>query len=133
MTRPRASTRAATGTSQCGGTTGGVSALLDELLDIDKPAWREQAACRGVDPSIFFPPGDSERVKSSVYDRARAVCAACPVRLACLKEHLDEDHGCWGGTSPRERRDLRRQRSVQLSTRTFAHVGDCDIAVRIGA
>lgn len=88
--------------------------LLDELLDIEVPAWRKRAACRGVDPSIFFPVGDGERLDSSGYAKARSICASCPVRLQCLKEHADEQFGFWGGRSPRERVDLRRQREVQF-------------------
>lgn len=111
--------------------------MLSELLDIDVPAWRQRAACRGVDPAIFFPPGDPVRVVSSVYDRARAVCSACPVQLVCLKEHLDELHGFWGNASPKERVDLRRQRSVWFNARrqamTLPHETPCDFSVRSGA
>ncbi|MDP9019779.1 MAG: WhiB family transcriptional regulator [Actinomycetota bacterium] len=132
------STRAVTGTA-----TGrrvelvGVGVMLSELLDIDVPAWRKQAACRGVDPSLFFPPGDGVHVVSSVYDRARAVCSPCPVQLVCLKEHLDERDGFWGNTSPKERVELRRQRTVWFNARRQAmalpRVEDCDSSVRSGA
>lgn len=112
--------------------------VLAELLDVEDATWRRQAACRGVDPSIFFPPDDGGRVRSSVYAKARSICASCPVRLACLKEHADELHGCWGGTSPKERQDLRHQRELQLraskkAARTLPHVVGCDNAVRSGA
>lgn len=44
---------------------------------------------------------------------ARLICATCPIRLACLAHALEraewEDHGVWGGTTPRQRRQLRRR------------------------
>ena len=68
--------------------------------------WRRQAACRGVDPELFF----LERGESST--PARATCAGCPVRAECLAHALaaEERLGIWGGTTPRERQRIRRQR-----------------------
>lgn len=69
--------------------------------------WKQHAACAGVDPEIFYPEhGGSSRP-------ARAICATCPVREPCLRYALFNDSdafsfGVWGGTSPRERRELRR-------------------------
>jgi hypothetical protein len=63
--------------------------------------WREQAACRGADTSMFFP----ERGEDA--EAAKAVCSTCPVREECLAEHLFEPLGIWGGHSERERRVLR--------------------------
>lgn len=42
-------------------------------------------------------------------EQARAICAGCPVREACLAAGIAEDHGIWGGLTPRERRVLRRE------------------------
>ena len=65
--------------------------------------WRELAACRGIDLGVFFP----ERGESA--ERARRVCAACPVRQPCLDYAITNriSHGIWGGLSERERRALR--------------------------
>ena len=43
---------------------------------------------------------------------AKAVCAACPVREACLEHALGfrEKEGVWGGATERERRRIIRQR-----------------------
>jgi WhiB family redox-sensing transcriptional regulator len=40
---------------------------------------------------------------------AKAVCAACPVRIDCLGYALEtgQDAGVWGGTSEKERREIR--------------------------
>ena len=66
--------------------------------------WRERAACRTLDPEIFFPSGstrDVERQKRA----AKAVCAPCPVVASCLAEALrfDSVDGVWGGMTAYER------------------------------
>lgn len=63
------------------------------------------AVCAQVDPELFFPEGGSAK-------DAKSLCAVCPVRIRCLQYALDhnEIYGVYGGTSPRERRALRRQR-----------------------
>ena len=68
--------------------------------------WRQRGACHGLDPAIFFP--DSEDSASP----AKEICAACPVRVACLEHALAsrEKDGVWGGTTDKERRRIIRQR-----------------------
>ncbi|PZS22416.1 MAG: WhiB family transcriptional regulator [Acidimicrobiales bacterium] len=70
------------------------------------PSWRQRAACRGLDPDIFYPVTDEEA------DEAKAICAECPVRQPCLEHALAnrEHDGVWGGATERERRRLVRQR-----------------------
>lgn len=69
-------------------------------------SWRHRAACRGVDPDVFYPVSDEEA------EAAKAVCAACPVRQPCLEYALAnrERDGVWGGATERERRRMIRQR-----------------------
>ena len=71
--------------------------------------WQTHARCTEVDPEIFFP----ERGGSS--KAARAVCGECKVRAQCLEYALNnkEQFGIWGGTSERERRRLRKERTVR--------------------
>lgn len=66
--------------------------------------WRDLAACRGVDPDLFFP----ERGEST--EPAKAVCAVCPVRVKCLAAHIGESVGVFGGLSARQRKSLRSER-----------------------
>lgn len=63
------------------------------------------AACATADPDVFYP-GQNEPKKVAA---ARAVCAGCPVREACLSWSLEhhEIHGIWAGLAPHERRLLR--------------------------
>jgi len=69
-------------------------------------SWRQSAACRGVDPDIFYPTSEEEA------DEAKWVCAQCNVRQACLEHALAirERDGVWGGATEKERRRILRQR-----------------------
>lgn len=55
--------------------------------------WRNLAACRGKDRSMFFPgPGQSHLVRA-----AKAVCAGCPVKQECFAYAVSvEAVGVWG-------------------------------------
>lgn len=68
--------------------------------------WRTDAACKGLDPELFFPRrGDDS-------DAPKAVCESCPVRIPCLEHALaaPEFFGVHGGESERGRRRLRKER-----------------------
>lgn len=68
--------------------------------------WRELGACRGLEPSIFFPEEEDDAID------AKEVCEGCGVRVACLEHALTirEKQGVWGGATERERRRIIRQR-----------------------
>lgn len=55
---------------------------------------------------MFFPVSDEDA------GPAKAICAQCPVREACLEYALAtrERDGVWGGATERERRRMIRQR-----------------------
>jgi WhiB family redox-sensing transcriptional regulator len=68
-------------------------------------SWRESAACKGLDPAIFFPPEEKDEAL------AKAICATCPVRSECLEWAMaTNQEGIWGGTNETERRRLKRRR-----------------------
>jgi len=83
-----------------------VLALSDLMFEPDED-WRYSAACAGTDDSLFFPSGDEDPQAGA----AKAVCAACPVREACLQYALstNQTEGIWGGMTGAERRRLRRR------------------------
>lgn len=75
-------------------------------MDTGDPApWQDFAACAQTDPEAFFP-ADGKRATA-----ARMVCAGCFVRQECLDYAVADASldGVWGGTTPLERRALRRQ------------------------
>lgn len=76
--------------------------------------WPAHAACRGMDPDRLF-------VQGAAQNRAKSVCASCPVRAECLADALDNaiEFGIWGGMTERERRALLRRRSDVISWRSL--------------
>lgn len=88
------------------------SAALIALLT-ESREWMLDGLCngkatRGDDP--WFPEADKRAQTAS----AQRICAQCPVEQECLRFALDspEPHGVWGGTSPRQRRALRRREAA---------------------
>ena len=69
----------------------------------------DDAACRGLDPELFYAEGGAAVAK------AKSVCAQCPLRPKCLEGAIArEEFGVWGGTTARERAAIRRERGVRL-------------------
>lgn len=73
--------------------------------------WVSYAACGPADASLYFPR------KGGSSAQAKRVCAGCPVRAECLDYALvtNQRYGVWGGTSERERRALRKERSERMA------------------
>ncbi|GAA2520151.1 WhiB family transcriptional regulator [Pilimelia columellifera] len=68
--------------------------------------WQRHSACRGRDSARFFhPEGERGAARRRREDRAKAICAACPVRRRCLEHALQvrEPYGIWGGLGEGER------------------------------
>ncbi|WP_308075104.1 WhiB family transcriptional regulator [Actinokineospora sp. PR83] len=93
------------GQAQLSGVMEPWAGLGDQLgVHVDRSFDRRQGLCaRGVDPDLMFP---AARRDSSIL-RARALCAACPVRVACLAAGQDEAFGIWGGETEWERQERR--------------------------
>ncbi len=77
----------------------------------DPTAWRDKAACLGEMAAAFYPPLHAEKraTRAAREHRAKAICAACPVRQQCLEQALErgERYGIWGGLTDTERSRLR--------------------------
>ena len=82
-------------------------------------AWRDDAACRGMDTTMFFPGrGDMTSVAA-----AKAVCSSCPVCDECATESIlnaDAD-GIFGWLTPRERTHIRVRLGVEMRRPESAH------------
>lgn len=62
--------------------------------------WRQEAACRDMNPNLFFP---SEKANRQI-KAAKAICRGCFCRTQCLEYALETDsEGIWGGTTYDER------------------------------
>lgn len=78
--------------------------------------WRAWAACRDVDPALFFPTQETKTVdKDGVVvvtedepayppPEVKEICDRCPVRDRCLERFMDEDTGIFGGMTGYQRR-----------------------------
>ena len=70
--------------------------------------WKTKAACAGISFPLFFP---NPETPLSQVEKAKAVCASCPVAEECLEYALETNQvsGIWGGTTEDERKSLRRK------------------------
>ena len=85
--------------------------------------WRHSASCRGHDPELFFPVGNSGPALAQIAE-AKEVCHRCPVAAQCLAWALDsgQDYGVWGGMSEQERRALKRRKARDARKPKTTHV-----------
>lgn len=70
----------------------------------DPRDWQDGALCAQTDPELWFPGVGEPAIP------AKRICAVCPVREACLDYALAAGpriYGIWGGTTEKERRQLR--------------------------
>jgi len=76
--------------------------------------WTPLALCRTSDPDALFVTGAAQR------DAAK-ICQACPVRLECLADALDNqvEYGVWGGMTERQRRALLKKSPTVSSWRAL--------------
>jgi WhiB family transcriptional regulator, redox-sensing transcriptional regulator len=79
---------------------------IDDLFG--RPDWQRYGACRGEDIESFIPN------RGGTFSTARDLCRECSVRLECLDFAMADDEivGMWGGTTERERREMRAGRGA---------------------
>lgn len=104
----------------------------------DSVSWRRRAACIGEDPELFFPVSSSGPALAQIA-AAKAVCARCSVRDACLRYAVTtgQAYGIWGGLTEDERRVLHHRylcrhgrRAVHSLLATLAWISPGRHAVR---
>lgn len=85
--------------------------------------WAQRAACRTEQPDELF-------VRGAEQNKAKQVCAGCPVRTECLAEALDNqiEWGVWGGMTERERRALLRRQPHASWRKVLETARDREIA-----
>lgn len=82
-------------------------------------AWRDEAACLGADPDLFFPITVTGPLHEASVRAARGICESCGVLQDCLQFALAEgiDDGIWAATTPEERRRMPASRRSFLLER----------------
>jgi WhiB family transcriptional regulator, redox-sensing transcriptional regulator len=91
-------------------------------------SWMAVGLCREHSPKVFFPT-DGVGV-----EKARKICATCPVKEPCLEYAVDNriEHGVWGGMSERGRRRLARSRKLVSATAGGGRVGQARSSLALG-
>lgn len=92
--------------------------------------WK-RAACRFVDPELFFPIGTSGPALIQI-ENAKAVCHVCPIEVACLDDALSQgrEFGIWGGRTEGERQAILRRRPINEGNTGEAHRAGTELARR---
>lgn len=81
--------------------------------------WRDRAACRDSETDYWFPPDVTTKGMEPGREQreaaAKAICARCPVRDACLASALAnrEPVGVWGAKTEAEREGILRARCAR--------------------
>lgn len=66
--------------------------------------WRPLAACAGRSELFFGKPSERPEARARREQRAKALCAECPVVLQCREAaHTRAEYGLWGGQSEEDR------------------------------
>lgn len=89
--------------------------------DEPRPDWRDHAACLDKDPENWFPVSELESgIALAHIESVKAICSGCPVIDSCLLWALNtqQQFGIWGGTTPKERANLKR--SINRKSRSEA-------------
>lgn len=93
--------------------------------------WRDLAACRDVDPELFFPTAPAGAALAVAERRALAVCAVCPVLAGCRTWAVAEQpHGVAGGLTERARAALRWSRTPVTAVSTGRQVRRSEASAR---
>jgi len=83
-------------------------ALMTALNDALETAG--EVPCQSA-PDLFFA-DTTDGAARAFHGHAKTMCGTCPVRGLCLEYAVEarEEYGVWGGTSPMDRRLIRRNR-----------------------
>jgi len=70
-------------------------------------------------PEAFFPEDfysrggrDKDGTVAMMEATAREICLRCPIMALCLEAGMYEDYGIYGGTTPKQREKIKRERQI---------------------
>lgn len=98
------------------------------LIQIDVPAWYKDAPCAEVGGNVWFPESralEDGEVRMSAKP-AMEMCAKCRFKDVC-RELAVTDHinwGIWGGTTPKQRVAIRRERGIAEREESILDLGE---------
>lgn len=81
---------------------------MSALSEENDESWRADAACKGVDPLLFFGPRvdgtRSEPGRPARVMKAKMICKSCPVLVECREWAIGNlEYGIAGGMTEKER------------------------------
>lgn len=78
------------------------------------PVWQKAAACRREAAALFVGHLRDDGSYSDPSPKAKRLCAGCEVRAQCLETALADPglKGVWGGTTDKQRSELRTRRKA---------------------
>lgn len=85
-------------------------------MQFRRQTWMDKSACKGASIDIFVPElADNRNIKA-----AKQFCQYCPVRPQCFAYALANPElvGIWGGTTYRQRQELRKRKRILTRTIT---------------
>jgi WhiB family redox-sensing transcriptional regulator len=93
--------------------TGKKGSLKSMDLYLGSAPFNGSQLCKSEDPELFFPEDYNHRLS---VNKAKAVCQSCPLTTACLEYAMSDSSldGVWGGTTPQDRKNLRRRKRALL-------------------
>lgn len=77
------------------------------------PNFRGDEPCRSTDPDAFFAEGHFPNLNIQL----KRICSSCEMLDPCREYAIRfEDIGFWGGLGPGERRRIRREQGIKISS-----------------
>lgn len=81
------------------------------MIDLSR-RWTARAGCAGLPLEFFFAGEDAIKGET---ERGKEICAACPVYKECRRDTMGEPYGIWAGTDIKQRQDILRLRSYNVT------------------
>lgn len=89
------------------------------IVDLQR-RWLARAKCAGMGTDHFFTDHSPQAVTSptpklqAAWDKAKEICADCPVWKECARDCLGEQEGVWGGLDPAQRHKIRHGHGIKV-------------------
>lgn len=90
------------------------------IVDLERRWLNDDMPCLRRNPEMFFFSNGKETLAhpsskvQAEWNRAKEVCATCPVLEKCARDNLGEVEGVWGGLDPAQRIKLRVAHSANV-------------------
>jgi hypothetical protein len=89
-----------------------MTTIIEEAIDF---TWTDKSACKGQDPSKWYPVSLTDRAGLQQIRLAVTTCNSCPVQQECLDYSLEwERFGIWGGLNAEQRDLIRKKNNISL-------------------